>query len=193
MMDDPDLVREMCLFWADFVRETFLPVIQNVDLDLVGLSEDMAFKAHSMISPAMVREFLMPVYERWIPDIKGSGCPIVWMDSDGYVAELIPLWIEAGINCAGPIEVAAGNDVVAYRRRFGRAMAYTGMIDKRAIAKGGATMEAEVLRVVPALLEEGGCIPGCDHGVPHDISWPNFIEYARLLAQLTGWIGRGVS
>ncbi len=49
-------------------------------------------------------------------------------------------------------------------------------------------MRAEVRRVVPPLLAEGGFIPSCDHGVPPDISWRNFIEYSRLLAQLTGWL-----
>jgi hypothetical protein len=24
--------------------------------------------------------------------------------------------------------------------------------------------------------------------VPPDISWPNFIDYTRLLAELTGWL-----
>jgi uroporphyrinogen decarboxylase len=67
-------------------------------------------------------------------------------------------------------------------------MAYGGGIDKRAIAAGGETMRAEVMRVVPPLLEEGGFIPGCDHGVPPDVSWPNFVAYSRLLAELTGWL-----
>jgi len=110
------------------------------------------------------------------------------MDSDGYVADLVPIWIEAGINCCCPMEVAAGNDIVEDRRRFGKAMAYHGGIDKRAIAKGGDVMRAEVMRVVPPLLKEGGFIPSCDHGVPPDISWPSFVEYARLLAELTGWL-----
>ncbi len=38
------------------------------------------------------------------------------------------------------------------------------------------------------LLAEGGYIPGCDHGVPPDISWPNFLAYARRLAEMTGWV-----
>jgi uroporphyrinogen decarboxylase len=67
-------------------------------------------------------------------------------------------------------------------------MAYTGGIDKRALAAGGEALRSEVLRVVPPLLKLGGFIPGVDHGVPPDISWQNFIEYSRLLAQLTGWI-----
>jgi uroporphyrinogen decarboxylase len=188
MADDPGFVEEMCGFWSDFVSQMLAPVLGRVQLDHVFISEDMAFKAHSMISPAMVRRFLMPAYRKWVPQIKASGCPIVDMDSDGYVADLIPLWIEAGINCCWPVEVAAGNDIVEYRRRYGRQMAFHGGIDKRAIAKGGEVMRAEVMRVVPPLLEEGGFIPGCDHGVPPDISWPNFVEYARLLAELTGWL-----
>ena len=188
MLDDPDLVMDMCEFWGDFVAGTLDRILKHVQLDSVGISEDMAYKAHSMISPAMVRKFLMPQYVRWVDQIKSSGCPIIDMDSDGEISVLIPLWIEAGINVCDPIEVAAGNDIVAYRERFGRKMGYTGGIDKRAIAAGGDVMRDEVMRVVPPLLKDGGFIPGCDHGVPPDISWPNFIEYTRLLAQLTGWL-----
>ena len=110
------------------------------------------------------------------------------MDSDGFIGELIPIWIESGINVCDPIEVAAGNDINEFRARFGSRMAYKGGIDKRAIAAGGETMRGELERVVPPMLKTGGFIPGCDHGVPHDISWPNFIEYSRLLAQMTGWL-----
>ncbi len=188
MADKPDFVEEMASFWTDFVSETLSPIIERVELDRVMISEDMAFKEHSMISPRMTRRFLVPSYLRWVPELKESGCKIVAMDSDGYIGELIPIWIESGIQCCSPVEVAAGNDIVAYRKKYGRKMAYLGGIDKRAIAKGGEVMRRELMRVVPPLLEDGGYIPGCDHGVPPDISWPNFIEYARLLAQLTGWL-----
>jgi uroporphyrinogen decarboxylase len=188
MIDDPEFVHEMADSWTEFVSATLKQITDRVELDNVHLSEDMAYKAHSMISPAMVREFLMPAYLRWEREIKESGCPIYDMDSDGNVEVLIPLWIESGINVCDPIEVAAGNDIVAFREQYGLQMAYVGGIDKRAIAAGGQVMRDELLRVVPPLLKEGGFIPSCDHGVPPDISWPNFIEYTRLLAELTGWL-----
>jgi uroporphyrinogen decarboxylase len=178
----------MASFWTSFVSGTLAPIMERVELDSVMISEDMAFKAHSMISPEMTRKFLVPSYLRWIPELKGGGCKVVAMDSDGFIGELIPIWIESGIQCCSPVEVAAGNDIVAYRKKYGRKMAYRGGIDKRAIAKGGEVIRQEVMRVVPPLLEDGGYIPGCDHGVPSDVSWPNFIEYAKLLAKLTGWI-----
>jgi uroporphyrinogen decarboxylase len=188
MLDQADFVDEMAEFWRRFTLEVLEAALRQVHLDVVLISEDMAYKAHSMISPAMARRFLQPTYLSWHELLYAYDCPVLDMDSDGEVTELIPLWIESGINCCDPIEVAAGTDIVAFRRRFGRRMAYRGGIDKRAIAAGGRAMRDEVMRVVPPLLEEGGFIPSCDHGVPPDISWPSFIEYARLLAQLTGWL-----
>jgi uroporphyrinogen decarboxylase len=188
LIDDPDFVHEMITFWQRFVLQTMGRILEQVELDYVQLNEDMAYKMHSMISPAMTRRFLLPTWKKWVSEIKGSGCPVVCMDSDGYVAELMPIWIEAGFNCNFPVEVAAGNDIVAYRRQYGTQMAYIGGIDKRALAAGGDKMRDEVHRVVPSLLEEGGFIPGCDHGVPPDISWPNYVEFSRLLAQLLGWL-----
>jgi uroporphyrinogen-III decarboxylase len=188
MAEDPDFVEELAGFWTDFVSRTLAQLLEHFSPDYTMISEDMAYKMHSMISPAMTRHFLGPAYERWVPQLKAGGCPLVCMDSDGFVGELIPLWIEYGIHCNAPVEVAAGNDLVAFRERWGRQMAYTGGLDKRALAEGGAAMAAEVKRVVPPLLREGGYIPGCDHGVPPDISWPNYVVYTRLLAQLSGWL-----
>ena len=187
MVDEPRFVQEMIDFWTEFVLRTLESVQRNVELDLVWVSEDMAYKMHSMISPAMARRFLLPTWTKWAQAIKAGGCPVVCMDCDGHVGDLIPLWIEAGINCCYPCEVAAGNDIVALRREYGKDMAYIGGLDKRALARGGRELEAEVLRVVPPLLEQGGFIAGCDHGVPPDIPWSNFVEYSRLIAELTGW------
>jgi hypothetical protein len=45
------------------------------------------------------------------------------MHCDGYMAELLSVWIEADFNCCYP-EVAAGNDIVAYRHQYGERIAY---------------------------------------------------------------------
>ncbi|MCL1793024.1 MAG: hypothetical protein FWG34_04055 [Oscillospiraceae bacterium] len=187
-LDDPGFVSEMVEFWQDYVMRIFERIFaQGIILDGVHISEDMAYKSHSMISPAMTREFLLPVYKKWIGCLKSNGVRVIDMDSDGYVAELIPIWIEAGINVCDPIEVAAYNDIVKYSETYGKKMAYRGGVDKRAIAAGGKAIENELKRIAPAI-EAGGFIPSCDHGVPNDISLENFVYYSRLLAQYTGWL-----
>ncbi len=188
MATDQDFVMEMVEFWKNFVLSLLRRIKGYISYDSVVINEDMAYKMKSMISPAMVRKYLMPVWSAWADILKESGCKVVMLDSDGYIEELIPLWIESGINCCIPIEIAAGNDPVKIRKHYGKNMGLYGGIDKRLIAKGGKALENEVYRVVPQLLKDGGYIPSCDHGVPPDISWRNFVEYARLLARLQGWL-----
>ena len=187
MIEQPEFVHDMAEFYKDFISRMLDRVLEHIVPDTVHLSEDMAYKGASMISPTMAREFLKPSYDAWVAKIKGAGCPIVDMDSDGYIGELIPIWIESGINVCDPIEVAAHNDINEFREWFGHKMAYAGGIDKRLIARGGRAIRDELKRVEP-VLRDGGYLPSCDHGVPPDISWPNFIDYSRLLAQMTGWL-----
>jgi uroporphyrinogen decarboxylase len=185
-IEDPDFVMEMATFWTDFVSRALARALDAGVVDHVHMSEDMAYKDKSMVSPAMARTTLQPAWTRWTREAREAGVPVIDMDSDGRIDLLIPLWIESGINCCDPMEVAAGNDLVAYRKQFGHAISYTGGVDKRCMAKGGRIVEAELARLEP-VVRDGGYIPGCDHGVPPDISWADFKHYARLLADMTGW------
>lgn len=185
--DDPDLVREMIKFWEDYIARLLERAFEHCVPDMVHISEDMAYKGYSMVSPAMTREFIFPTWKRWGDMIKKAGVPVYAVDSDGYVGELIPIWIEAGLNVCDPMEVAAGNDINEYRRRFGRNMAFRGGVDKREMAKGGRYIENEMKRLEP-VIRDGGYIPGCDHGVPSDVSWPDFVHYVKLLSKSTGWL-----
>lgn len=185
--DNPGFLREMIDFWSDYVARLMERAFAYVTPDAIHISEDMAYKQFSMISPAMAREFLLPVWRRWRTLAREAGVPVFDVDSDGFIGELIPLWIEADINCCDPIEVAAGNDIVDFRRRFGKRMAYRGGVDKRAMARGGKVLAEEIQRIEP-VVKSGGYIPSCDHGIPSDVSWPNYLETVRLLAGITGWL-----
>jgi uroporphyrinogen decarboxylase len=188
LLDEPEWAAEMIRFWQEFVA-TLLERAFSAGYvpDHVLFCEDMAFKEKAFISVPMCRRFLLPCWIRWTTLCRQAGVPVIEVDSDGYVGELIPLWIEAGVNCNSPLEVAAGNDLPAYARTYGRSMAWQGGVDKRKIAAGGAELRAEMERLAP-VIRAGGYIPGCDHGVPPDVSWPNFLDYARQLARLTGWL-----
>lgn len=188
MAEDPSFVEDMASFWSCFVSSVLDRLLARACPARAVISEDMAYKAHSMVSPAMVREFILPAYRAWVPKLNAAGCAVVELDSDGFVEELIPLWVEAGIHCCSPMEVAANNDIVRCRHLYGKDMAYMQGIDKRLIARGGSALMEHAAFVVPALLKGGGFIPGCDHGVPPDISWRNYLAFARMLAEYSGWL-----
>jgi len=173
--DDPGLIHEMMELIADFTIEVMRKACAEIEFDSFFFWEDMAFKTASLISPAMFREFMLPRYQKVTAFLRSRGIPIIMVDSDGYVDELLPLWIEGGVNMVYPFEVAAGEDVVALRQRFPR-LGMNGGIDKRALAKDRAAIDAELARVMP-LIETGGYVPTVDHGLPPDIPLDNFRYY----------------
>jgi uroporphyrinogen decarboxylase len=186
-LDDPQFVHDMVDFWEEFVAQLFERMFEHFVPDVITINEDMAYKIKPMIGPDMCREFLVPCWRRWGEIARKAGVTVYEIDSDGYVGDLIPVWLESGLTMNSPQEVAAGNDIMAYRKEYGHSMAFAGGVDKRAMAAGGDVIRAEIDRIRP-VIEGGGFIPSCDHGVPADVSWPNYVEYCRLLAQATGWI-----
>ncbi|MCC6730973.1 MAG: hypothetical protein IT208_16725 [Chthonomonadales bacterium] len=185
-LDDPDLIADMALFWTGYVARLLERLLAHAPIDFLHVSEDMAYKVKPMISPTMARRYLLPCYATWRDVLRAHGCPLYMMDSDGFVGDLIPVWIEGGFNVCDPMEVAAGNDLPALRSAFGRRMAFRGGVDKREMARGGGAIRAEMARLGP-VARDGGYIPGCDHGVPANVSLDCFVEYCELLARMTGW------
>ncbi len=186
-LDDPAFVKDMINFWDRFVLELMSEIFKDFVPDFITINEDMAYKEKPMIGPLMCREFLLPSWRGWAELCREAGVPVIEVDSDGYVGDLIPVWLEAGLNCNCPQEVAAGNDLPAYNRTYRNRMAFRGGVDKRKIAEGGQALRDEIDRLRPAI-DAGGYIPTCDHAIPPDVSWKNLLEYSRFLAQATGWL-----
>ena len=181
--DDPALVDEMMEFFTEYCLAFCKRILPKVAVDHVWLWEDMAYKTASMISPEHFRRFMLPRYRRLTDYMRSQGVDVIMVDSDGNVDELIPLWIEAGINAIEPLEVQCGSDPVALRREYGSDLLMIGGIDKRALAKDRTAID-QALANVPWLLGQGGYVPMLDHDVPPDVSWDNFVYYREQLARI---------
>jgi len=183
--DNPALIERMMDQRVEAMIEITGKVLDEVEIDTFGFWEDMGFKTASLLSPAMFRKYMVPRYAQVTEWLRSRGVKHVGVDSDGDVSELIPLWLEAGLDLVWPMEVAAGMDVVALRREYGQDLNMIGGIDKRVLAVGGQTMRDEVDRIMP-VVESGGFIPEIDHSAPPDISWPNMCEYMEYLMMRLG-------
>jgi len=177
--DDPALVHEMFAFITDFVIETFRPVIHLMDIDLVEIKEDMAYKHAPMISPEMFRKFMLPHYVRVIDFFKSNGAKKVFVDCDGYPGGLIPLWIEAGVDAMTPTEIAAGNDVAKLQKEY-PGFGLFGGVDKRVLAQDKGAIYDMVKALLPCI-EKGGFIPHVDHAIPHNVPLENYIYFRDLI------------
>jgi uroporphyrinogen decarboxylase len=135
----------------------------------------MSGKQGSLISMKMVREFMMPCYDRIARFAKRHGVRVISVDTDGDCSELVPLMMEHGVNVLMPFEVQAGNDILEYHRQY-PTLGIMGGLDKRALARGRAEIDAEVGKA-RRMIEFGRYIPGFDHLIPPDVPWEN-MKYA---------------
>jgi hypothetical protein len=181
--DDPELIKDMNSYLADFWIALYDQVLDQVDADCALIWEDMCYKAGPLISPAMFREFMLPYYKKLTSFLRDRGIKIVFVDTDGNCWRLLPLFIEGGVTGIFPFEVAAGMDIVEVRRAFPR-LQIIGGLDKRKVVAGKPQIDAELEVKVPFMLQQGGYIASLDHGVPPDISWENFVYYRTRLKEM---------
>jgi len=181
--DQPELLKEMMQYLAEFWVALLDRVLSEIDVDMAYLTEDIAYKAGPLISPAMFRTFLLPGYKKLTGMLQDHGVRIVFVDSDGNVWKLLPSFLEAGVTGLGPMEVAAGMDVAEVRQAFPR-LQMLGGVDKRAVAEGPAAIDLELVKRLPGTVESGGYIPMLDHIAPPDIAWPDFVHYRKRLARM---------
>ena len=93
----------------------------------VYLAEDICYNHGPLISPAMMREFLMPYYQQVIDNLKSRQIDKTrelhcHVDTDGFADPVIPVYQEIGMDAMCPFEVASNCDVVrtaTARRRHG--------------------------------------------------------------------------
>jgi len=183
--DYPDMIRDMVEHWAELCARSLESLPPDIPIDQVGWWEDMASKSGPLVGPALFREFLQPGYHRVMEVAKKRGCVLGWVDCDGNPHDLVPNWLEEGVNIMFPLEVPAGVDPYAWRREFGMDLRLKGGIAKEALVRGGAAIDKELERIRP-LLEQGGYIPHLDHLVPPDISYRNYCEYLEKKRRLIG-------
>jgi len=130
-----------------------------------------------MVSPAMIREFMLPYYRRLTGFLKAHAVETIFVDTDGNCFDIIPLFLEGGVTGMYPIEVSCGMDLLKTRRAYPR-LQLMGGVPKSELPKGRRRID-EILQPVSEALAAGGYIPFGDHLIPPEVHWGEF-KYYRL-------------
>ena len=150
--------------------------------------EDLSGKNGPMISPECFEEFVGAYYRKIIPLLKEHGVKNVFVDTDGDFEQLIPYFMDAGVDGFLPMDVNAGMDIVKVRERFPQ-LKFIGSFNKLEIAKGKEAIDREFQRLLP-VIRSGGYIPGSDHQVAPSTSLENYKYYIKRLTEAMGQCGK---
>jgi uroporphyrinogen decarboxylase len=183
--DQPELIHAMMQRWLELNDAAISLIQQHVELDEFSIGEDICYNHGLLISPAMVKEFLLPYYQQALSSMRHRQQRRIYfiVDTDGHAPAAIPLYLEAGMDIMWPFEVASGCDVVEIGRQYPD-LVLMGGIDKRVLAAGKDAIEAHLQHVIPAMVERGGYVPMCDHGVPDNVTFDSYMYYRKRICEL---------
>ena len=185
--DEPELIHDCMKTWFLLADRIISEHQKYLTLDEIYFGEDICYKSGPLISPNMMREFLLPYYGQLIENAKSrqidkSRHLFFQIDTDGFCNPVIEVYQEIGMDHMSPFEVAAGCDVVETGKKYPE-LRMRGGIDKRILASGKEAIDRMVDYIMPAMKKRGGYIPTCDHGVPEEVDFSDYMHYRQRMQE----------
>ncbi|HIE19366.1 TPA: hypothetical protein EYP75_06530 [Candidatus Bathyarchaeota archaeon] len=179
VITEPEWVVDM--YWTDakLVMEMCERMIKGgFKFDGAFLYCDLGYRGGLFFSPKHYEEQLHLVFKELCRFFHSRGMYVI-LHCCGKVEDLIPYFIEEGIDCLQPLEVKAGMDLIELKEKYGDKISFMGGIDVRLMALDDPKpIEEEIKRKITAAKEGGGYIYHSDHSVPKNVS---FKQYKRVI------------
>ena len=182
IVTDPEWIIDMYDTDADLNIEMY-EIMKDGGFEFDGafILCDLGYRNGLLFSPEHYDQQLRPTFRRLVDHFHGDGLPVI-LHSCGCVKELIPRFIEDGLDCLQPLEQKAGMDLTAIEGEFGGDIALMGGIDVRAMADPDPqVIEEEIRTKMAAAKRDGGYIYHSDHSVPNNVSFPRYEHVLDLV------------
>ncbi len=159
---NPDLAQAIIARVEQFYLEFNQRILEAVgDLtDIYFIADDVGVQDGLMISPRMFRRVVKPSLTRFIAQAKEYGQRVMY-HTCGAVRQLIPDFIEMGVDILNPIQLSAkGMEPAALKRDFGDALCFHGAMDIQTVLSQGTPdqVRGEAKRLCQVLGQGGGFI-----------------------------------
>ena len=182
--DYPEMLEDMVETCCVLVEHFLDQVLGKVDFDFATGWEDICYAQGPILPPSFFKEVVAPRYKRISDRLKAHGIYLWWTDCDGDVRPLLPIFLEAGINCLFPFEVAHSGHPGEVLDKY-EDLRILGGVDKMKMIEGKGAIKAYLESLVP-YVKSGRLIPFCDHRCPPDVTPENYLYYLDLKEELFG-------
>ena len=162
--EDEELFADIIDTFAEMQYQCVKAILETgAKFDFAHYWEDICFKNGPLLSPEIFDELCSKHYKKRNDLCRQYGIDIISLDCDGVTEKLLPVWFNNGVNTMFPIEIGVwGDQFEPARKKFGCGMLGVGGMDKTALRKDKAAVDAEIERM-KRLTASGGFIPCPDH------------------------------
>ncbi len=143
MLTDPEMFRVVIDKITDFYLRANKIFYENTKgkLHAVLIGNDLGSQTGLMLSPALIREFVLPGTRLLVEQAKSYGLKVIH-HSCGAVKDIIPDLIDAGVDVIHPIQaLATGMDPAELKKQFGQKVSFCGGVDAQELLVHGSPQE----------------------------------------------------
>jgi len=148
---------------------------------MVGISDDYGSQNGLLFSPDVFRKVYKPRLKRLVEHIRRLvDATSVYIHSDGAVSELIPDFIEVGIDGLNPVQYTAkGMQADRLKREYGRDFGFFGGgIENEVLSYGTVEdVRRDARRQISALAPGGGYLYATIHNIPPEVPPQNVVAF----------------
>ncbi|MCK5210464.1 MAG: hypothetical protein KAQ79_20655 [Cyclobacteriaceae bacterium] len=172
---DIDFVYDMINRIHDYCMKE-LEVFLQYPIDVVQLSSGLVTNTAPMVAPDDL-EKLETKYLREEIDLARSSGKRIDFHIDGKIDNMIPDFVEMGVDILNPIDLCAGNqDIYQIKELYGDIITISGNIDIEGVLKYGNPDDVieDVNNHIERLAKGGGYIVSSSHNLHHYVPVENF-------------------
>ncbi|MCP4451209.1 MAG: methyltransferase, partial [Planctomycetes bacterium] len=174
------LKRDLMEYWLDRLLAHDLEILDKYlaiagpYLSVIQLNDDFGAQDALQVSPTMYREMFKPRQKKWIEFVRARTDAKVFLHCDGAIEELLPDFVEIGIDILNPLQTnARGMDPEKIKRKYGRNLCFWGAgVETQTTLPFGTLdqIKAEVRERVDLLSQGSGYVFGTIHNIQADIT-----------------------
>jgi uroporphyrinogen decarboxylase len=181
-----DRVLEMKLAYLERAFAAFGDLV-----DVVCVLDDLGGQQTLLISPNMYRRLVLPRHRELFSFIHSRSSARVFLHTDGAVRDVIPDFIEIGVDILNPVQVsAAGMDSAGLKRDFGADLTFWGGgVDTQHVLPRGtpAQVRDEVRRRLDDFMPGGGYVFNPVHNIQADVPPKNVVAMWEAVREWGGY------
>ena len=178
---------------TDVITEMYCYYLKPISrwVGWVEFTSDFGMQDRPLISPDLYREFFKEPYKRLFSEVrKVAPHAKIWLHSCGSVRQLIPEFIESGVDVLNSLQPkAAGMDSFELKKEFGRELVFHGGLDIQAGGITGTVEQAidETKRRIDAFAPGGGYILAPSNHFMQDVPMENFFAVYKTALEYGGY------
>jgi uroporphyrinogen decarboxylase len=125
--------RDLIEYWLEVKLRHDLEIlgkflaVAGSHIEVIQMNDDFGSQNSLQVSPKVYREIFKPRQRKWIEFVKARTKAKVFLHCDGAVEEILPDFIEVGIDILNPLQTSArGMEPKRIKEKFGRHLSFWG-------------------------------------------------------------------